>query len=86
MTLGEFLNDFHVLMHDHVAIFRYDAWDGAPEFTCDFRYLKYSGECDDLFDKKVMGICSGHEYAMACLEDPEEQNIIEIALDWKGDE
>lgn len=89
MTLGEFLNTFHIPMDDHVAIFRYDAWDGAPEFSCTIRYLKYSGDCDDLMGKEVRGICSGHEYAVAQIgyEDFFENgvNIFEIALDWDGD-
>ena len=87
MTLGEFLNEFHLVMHDNVAIYRYGAWDGAPEFACDVRYLKYSDDCKDLMDKRVCGICSGGELAKCCLEDyGQEQNIFEIALDWDGDE
>lgn len=85
MTLGEFLDTFHIPMDDHVAVFRYDAWDGAPEFSCEVRHLKYSDECKDLMDREVRGICSGGDLARCCLDDyGEEQGIFEIALDWDG--
>lgn len=89
MTLKEFLNTFHLLMHDHIAIFRYATWEGAPEFSCTVAYLKYNDDCADLMDKEVLGICSGGEYAMCELDDDEIENgvnIFEIALDWDGDE
>lgn len=88
MTLKEFLNTFHLLMHDNVAVFRYDAWDGAPEFVCTIRELKYHNDYADLMDKEVRGICSGHEQAMCWIDYEAIENgvnIFEIALDWDGD-
>lgn len=89
MTLKEFLNTFHIPMDDHVAVYRYDAWDGAAEFSCTVSYLKYNDDCKDLMDKEVLGIASGHEYAVNELDYEEFENganIFEIALDWDGDE
>lgn len=88
MTLREFLNEFHIPMDENVAVFRYWAWDGAPEFACKVRELKYHPACADLLDKDVRGICSGRDEAKLWLTDEqiEEENILEIALDWNGDE
>lgn len=84
MKLKEFLDTVQ-LPDDRVAVFKYDTWEGAPEFSCDIKYLG-SDCCSDLWDKEVKGICCGGELARCELEDWETGNIMEIALDWDYDE
>lgn len=86
ITLGD-LVAAHIL-DGLVAVFRYEAWEGCPEFVCYANELAAEaegfGDEENLLAKPVRGISS---YAGEWYELPQgEDHCVEVALgEWDGD-